>query len=415
MGRLTDFIEYLDGRRKVVKEVETQLLALQEKYETFFAEVSRIREQEYAQLEAHLLADRGRLPAELNAALDEALVEAKREMDEKIAELEEKRDAFKAEAEQARDASEYRERMVRRRNVKLDRKEEALKERSAALLSEIDDHNRRIREMGRGFGFFRNLFRMRKLAKSCRALQDEQDDLAAQIDKLRHTWEEEEADALEEEKAKQGEWVEASTEAAAVQAKIDYLRSARSRIVQRSALEKVLFARMPTLPEPTAADPPCTRCGRPNPAVSHFCQICGLRLKEDRPDAEGSLEEVAELNAHHKRFQGGVQACQELIGLVRGLDSGIAAFTESVQDMHDSEKRHPLPKLQIDVPPTSVEYGALFDELKANVTAQDLSLHPADFAEQVKTFVDTVFTEDRIKLYFETMGKELSIQATAQW
>jgi hypothetical protein len=47
--------------------------------------------------------------------------------------------------------------------------------------------------------------------------------------------------------------------------------------------------------------------------------------------------------------------------------------------------------------------------------SRDLSLHPKVFAEHVHELVGKVFTEEYIKVYFETMGEELSRQAAAQW
>jgi hypothetical protein len=61
-----------------------------------------------------------------------------------------------------------------------------------------------------------------------------------------------------------------------------------------------------------------------------------------------------------------------------------------------------------------VSYGSVFDRLDQSLRS-DYTLHPAVFARQVQPLVDEVFTEDKIKAYFETMGEELSRQASAQW
>jgi hypothetical protein len=184
--------------------------------------------------------------------------------------------------------------------------------------------------------------------------------------------------------------------------------------VQRTAIEKVLFHRMPDLPAPAPGDPPCPRCKQPNPSAHHFCHICAQRLTDDRPDFEGSIREIAEINLHHRRFSEGMQACQEIIGLVRGLISGVDAFCESVEDMIASEKKYPLPKLQIEVPARSVSYGGNFDKL-AEASGEDHSLHPKVFAGQIQALIAEVYTEKNIKDYFETMGAELSRQADKQW
>ena len=152
----------------------------------------------------------------------------------------------------------------------------------------------------------------------------------------------------------------------------------------------------------------------PNPPSHHFCHICARRLGDDREDFDGSLKEMAEISRHFDRFSEGMEACQEIIGLVRGMKSGVEAFTKSVADVQASEDKYPLSKLQIDVPQGSREFGAQFDRL-ADFAGQDYSLHPALFADRFDHYFANVLMETNIKAFFETMGEELSRQAEAQW
>ncbi|MEW6368309.1 MAG: hypothetical protein AB1714_27070 [Acidobacteriota bacterium] len=414
MGRLSDFEKYLAGRRDALKGAEEKLCALQTKYESFFSEVARVREAELGQLDGHVRAGRAALPGWLDAALTSAEAAATKEFDQELARIQERHASLAKEAEERRRRSLELEKLVRRKNTSLDAEEEALKIRSVKLLEQIRGYNDRIRQMGRGFGFFSNLFRMRALAAERKRLDREQGDVAARIDALRTRWKETEAEGVERERELRGEWVKLESDAAAVQAKIDYLEQSRSQVIARSSLERVLFEKATMPPPPKPGDPACPRCASPNPASNHFCHICAMRLTPDRPDLEGSIDEMAQLNLHHRRFADGMKACQEIIGLVRGLKTGMDAFMESVTKMIENEKRYPLAKLQIEVPDRSMQYGRHFDQLR-DAVSKDLSLHPQDFASQVAALTQNVFTADNIKLYFETMGQELSLQAKAQW
>jgi hypothetical protein len=414
MGRLQDFHAYLEDRRALLSEIEQRLCKLQEKYESYFSEITKVRDSEFKQLRDIILTDRNRLPGDFNRALDENLKVQERQFDGKLDDLKRRRDDLHKEAEERRRASLKAERYIRKKNVDLDGEEEALKERNRKLLVQIGEFNRRIKEMSGGFGFFSNLFKMRRLQKERTLLDQEQADITARIDNLRQKWERQEQRHHEQEGQRKREWVDLSTEAAALQTKIEHLESSRTRIVQRSAMEQVLFDIQPSLPAPGKDDPPCPRCRMPNPGSYHFCHICAIRLTRDRPDFAGSIGEIAEINIHHARFSEGMQACQEIIGLVRGLKTGLDAFRKSVDDVMDSENRYPLPKLQIDVPQKSKDYGRHFDGLKQTLDA-DLSLHPKAFAKRIQTMTSEIFSENRIKDYFETMGKELSRQAEKQW
>ena len=130
---------------------------------------------------------------------------------------------------------------------------------------------------------------MRKIQKERRRLAKEQADIAARIEVLRGRWEKFDEDYAKTEKKLQEEWVDLNTEANAFQAKIDHLEATRHQILQRSTIEKVVFNRLPDMPEPQKTDPACPRCKRPNPASYHFCHICAKRLSLDRPDLDGSL------------------------------------------------------------------------------------------------------------------------------
>jgi myosin heavy subunit len=414
MGRLKDFLDYLDDRHETISEVESRLCRLQEKYESHFQEVARVRESEIAQLTEHTLADRSKLPDWFNQKLDTVQQQVEEELQQQLQGLEQRRDQLAQQAEKERQRSLMEERRLHNVNTNLDQEEEELKERNERLLIKIEQYNRQIGELGKGFGFFANFFKMRQLSKQRRLLETEQGDLAARIDKLRTDWQKADEKHGEREAKLQQAWITARTERDAVAAKIDTLTNSRHQIVRRSTLERVLTAHERQMVEPTIDDPSCPRCQSHNPASYHFCYICAQRLGDDRPDFDGSLEEIAEINTHFQRFSDGMQACQELIGLVRGLKSGIEAFRKSVDDVRDSEKKYPLPKLQIDVPRSSVEYGTSFDRLKESLSAK-LVTHPQHFARQASDLVDKVLTEEKIKTYFETMGDELSRQADRQW
>lgn len=414
MGSLKEFKKFLDGRGEVLERAEATLCAMQEKYESFYTEVSSVREAELAQLREHIMTSRASLPPDFTKRLDHARTEAEQDYDRKLAELKKSRDGLLERAEETRLSSIREEEVGRKKNVNLDQQEEALKAEVAKILPQIEEYNRRIREMGTGFGFFRNLFAMRALEKERAVLDEQQVSLSARIDALRKAWETQEKKHADKEAELRERWVGLKSEADAIETKIEHVMSMRSRMVERTMLERALYPYRPQLSPSGPDDRPCPRCGQPNPPTHHFCRLCARRLQADRPDFEGSLYEIAELNLHHEIFSEGMKACQELIGLVRGLKSGLENFTKSVEEMIATEGRYPLPKLQIDVPQWSVEYGRKFDRL-VELSAPGGVFHPKELATRIEEATRTLYTEPQIKQFFETMGEELTRQAEAQW
>ncbi len=414
MGSLSEFKKFLDGRGEVLERAETALCAMQEKYEVFFSEVSAVREGELAQLREHILTNRASLPSDFVARLDEARNDAYQDYDRKLEQLRKTRDDLLAEAEAARQKSISKEDYVRKMNVELDSQEEKLKAEVGEVLPRINEYNRRIREMGTGFGFFKNLFAMRGLRKERDVLDERQAKLSEQIHSLRTAWESQESKHVEREAELKGHWIRLKSEADAIETKIEHVTSMRSRMVERTMLERALYPYRPELAPSGPDDRPCTRCNQPNPPTHHFCRLCAQRLQADRPDFAGSLYEIAELNLHHEIFSEGMKACQELIGLVRGLKSGLENFTKSVVEMMGTEKKYPLPKLDIDVPQWSEEYGRKFDQL-VELSTPTGAFHPKEYADRIEETTRKVYTEPQIKQFFETMGEELSRQADSQW
>jgi len=399
MGSLSEFRKFIEAKIEQIKALEEKLDGYQQKFESFFQEVERVRESEFGQLEAHLVKDRDSLPKDFLKAVDKHWRDEKTLFEEKLEDLRTRHRALLDAAEAARSTSLEAERAVRERNKSLDGEEEALKTRAADLMARVEAHNDRIRDLGWGFGFLANYFKMRGLAAENKVLKREQREVAATIEKLRKE-----------------QWEDGVAEAAAVQTKIEYLESVRDRVIQRGAFEKLLFERRPDLTAPQADDARCPRCAQPNPSDHHFCHVCAQRLKEDRPDFEGSLLEMAELNHHHKRFSEGMKTNQEVIGLLRGVRSGLEAFQASVDDMMQSQRKYSLGKLDVEVPDSCLAFDAHFDQLKDTLEKdENLHLHPLDFGALMKEQVDRVFSEEAIKAYFEALGEELNTKAKAQW
>ena len=413
MGSLADFDGFLKEREKIAGDAEGRLMTLQSKFETFFAEVTAVREKELEQLGAIIAQGPAKLPAWLAKALEMARTEVERELDEELRALSAERDARAKEAEAVRQKSMAAEKAVHEKNVGLDAQEEKLKARSEALLGEIEKHNARIRALGTGFGFFTNFFDMRRLRNQSQVLEKEQADVARRIEQIRAAWVDREGDWSKEETAFQKQWVDLRTKVSAVQTKLDALEESRPALVFRTVLTRVLYERQPKEAAANEGDPKCPRCKSANPAERHFCQICGQRLLPDRPDLEGSLEEIAEANFHHARFSEGMQKCQQTIGLVRGFKSGVSAFRKSVQSMMDSQSRYPLPKLKLDVPSDCVHYGRNLEALR-DAADPKLSLHPKAFGERMAA-VAKPFSEEQVQAWFERLGATLSTAAKAQW
>ncbi len=414
MADLADLTTYLTDRIRVLSECEQRLESLQQKFETFNTEIQGAREHELDQLVELTTYNPGALPKDYRSSIATAQPVVEQDFDDRIVALDGRRRELVEAAEELRQDSARDQTLLRSKNLSLDEEEEQLKQRSTALVRETSEYNKRIAALGRSFGFFSNFFSMRRLAAEKQTLEDEKKDVLARIEHLRHAWREADHEHAESEKERRQSWLRYETDAAAIAAKIEALQAQSGRIITRSTVEKALTANQFKPPEGGAADPPCLRCGMPNPPGNHFCHICARRIGEDREDLEGSLREFAELDHHAQRFSDGMKACQGLIGLVRGMKSGLEGLKDSVEEMHASQRKHKLKKLELEVPQWSRDFGARFDDL-FNLAHKEMRLHPLDLARRIGEQTDIVFTEVNITAYFELIGETMSHAADTQW
>ncbi len=414
MGRLEDVRSFLEERLRVVQDTERRLDRLLQKYETFFSEVNGAREHELDQLVEATLDRLPRLPGWYREAVEAARPEVEKELAHERSKLKRRRASRRKKAEALRQESVEAEQALAAESREWDAKEAELEARIEAVNQELVAVKRRIRELSRGLGFLTNFFKARPLGRRFTELQRERRTLTRTLELLRKEWHARLAQEAEAEAARRRQWVELETETTAMDARIEALEMERPRIVARSTVERVLGEREPDLREPVPGDPLCPRCRMPNPPEAAFCRICARRLLEDRTDFAGSLEEIVELNRHHRRFAEGMRACQETLGLVRGIASGLEALLKSVNSMIDTRKKHRLKRLSLEIPSESVEYGRLFDEMR-EVAASDLRLHPLVFARRMAAATEGKVSEEQLRAYFERIGRELSRAAGQRW
>jgi len=414
VARLKDFGDFIRRQAGVLRQAEQHLLQRQARYEQFFAEVARVREEELDQLQVLVAERRAELPGWLGEALDELGPVVEAELEARITELAEAEATLLEKAEATRQESLAAELELHGANVGLDASEEKLKARAQELLEGIDRYNARIRTLGSGLGFFMDVFRMHRLRQERRALEEEQQEVMERVDHLRLKWEGLDEEHTTLQSRRRTGWVDHRARASELRAQQAWLEAGRERLAWRTVLERAMRRSRPEGSGAGRRGGACPRCGFDRRQDGHLCRVCGARLGPDRPDLAGSLEEIAEALEHHASFAEGMKAAQELIGLVRGLISGHEAFEKSVEDMVLTEVAHPVPNLKISVPRSSEGYASHFARL-SKLCSPGEPLHPLEFVARVKTAMSGELTEGKIQDYFETMGEELSRQAERQW
>jgi len=108
-------------------------------------------------------------------------------------------------------------------------------------------------------------------------------------------------------------------------------------------------------------------------------------------------------------------AVSQSLGLLRGINTGLDKFCESVAQVLAEQSRYNLREIDIDVPRDVVVVNQTWAWLASEVRDEDKVLQsPLEFAAIVRQYVNDRLTPQVIQYFFETMGDSLN-RATAAW
>ncbi|OHD63017.1 MAG: hypothetical protein A2176_09330 [Spirochaetes bacterium RBG_13_51_14] len=420
MGNLKGMLDFLRNTQTQLATIQEKLGTIQTYFNDNFNNVNEIRRAELGFLQDSFFKDTGQFPDEIPARYKKKLKEEETAFEKNLRNLEQKRADLEKQLIAADNERLTYFKRLKDRNTELDRREENLKARVAALEGEIGSYNKTIDELDTGLGFITNLFRMRKIQKQKEVLLDKRSTLAMEIDSIRTQWEEVTKKYRGEEREIMEKWNRAQTELSIATEKIDNLKVNRADIIKRAAFvsalgelkgNEIFIAQSSAAAQPTS----CPRCKSDNSANRFFCYYCGARFKQDRPDVLGSLGEVGELNSVHANLMKGITGSVSILALIKGISTGVAEFTKSVESVKSSEDRYPLPKLAINVPDFTRKMAEKITELNPKIDVKFFNLHPLEFSTSFAEYTDKVFTDANIEKFFTGMGDELNRTTKEQW
>ncbi len=420
MGNLKGMLDFLNTAKKNLDEIQKKLDEIQTYFNNNFSNVNTIRRAELELLQKAFFEDAKQFPREVSALYEKKLKVEEASFGKNLRDLEQKRADLEKELIAANNGRLNYFKRVRDRNADLDKEEEGLKSKIAALDREIGEYNGTIDELDTGLGFVTNFLRMRKIQKKKEELMEKRDGLLVHVESVRKKWDDATVKYRGEEKEIMEKWNTAQTGLSMASEKIERLKSNRAEIIKKAAFVSALnelkgsedFIAKSVKAEAPAA---CPRCKSENKSNRFFCYYCGERFAADRPDVAGSLGEVGELNSVHANLLKGITGSVSVLALIKGIGTGVAEFLKSVESVKASEDRYPLPKLNIDVPEFTKKLAERITELNPKIDVKFFNLHPLEFSTSFNEYTDTVFTDVNIEKFFTGMGDELNKTTKAQW
>jgi uncharacterized coiled-coil DUF342 family protein len=421
MGSLKGMLQFLGQAQDTLEGISGKLDKIQEYFNNNFSNVSMIRESEIDFLQKEFFSDSGSFHEKIRSGFTTEIKKQEEKYRENIEELRKDLKKFQEEMESTDEKRVALLKKIKRSNRSLDKKEEKLKDDIAVCEKRINKYNKKIDELNTGFGFVLNLFKMKKLENEKEELIDTRDEFVESIEDIRSKWEEKTGAFEETEKEIRSSWNGAQVKLSMIKEKIDYIRKNREEIIKKAAFTGTLsslkgdedFLMKKIDPEKPAK---CKRCGSENRENRFFCFYCGERFAGDRPDIDGSLIEIGELNEVYNKLLEGVKSSVSFLALMKGLTKGVKEFIKSVRSVKDSQDKYPsLPNLDINVPDFTLKFYNLMKELESKINVEFFNLHPAEFSHSLEEYEKKVFTDKNIEKFFSKMGDELNSTTREQW
>ena len=164
--------------------------------------------------------------------------------------------------------------------------------------------------------------------------------------------------------------------------KIGTLRSDRETIIKKAAYVSTLNDIQEDYNRSEMSNevvPPkkCKKCSSKNKNNLFFCRFCGERFSDDRKDVSGSLSEIGELNMVFNDLLAGIKLSVSFLALMKGLNTGVSKFTESVSSVKSSQDQYAsLPKLKINIHEFSKSFADKIVLLEEKIDVQFFNIHP---------------------------------------
>lgn len=382
-------LQYLDRQKQEIQALVDELDEIQVAFNAQFDEFKREHDSTLDDLTDQLASEPDAIAPALGAAIQDRLQEER----EAIAQRRDKvrKEYLPARRETANQLlaqgqAELAE--FRKLNPELDEREEKLKKGKLHFEAELAELNEEIRSKSRGLGVVRHFMTITKADRERQRILGRLDSINDSLYHLRSRWERESAKAKKLQGAYQRQWQLESIAVARLQSELDQLDDEVQS--ENLALRRAIRHILDDLKEPTSS-----------------------------PDSEieSRLKRMIDLNIQTDDYHSGLASVGGLIGLLRGIQSGLDAVHKSIDGLAREEKMHSayLTALNFDLPDGVEDFHRQWAALAQRFENEEtIGAHPTDFAASVQPLLEGPLSQPEIEAMFDSLGAMIA-KATASW
>ena len=381
---LAEFHRYLGDQGREIKACYKEVEEVQFQFNDIFKRELEAWQEQFAYCLPRLAAQRAELPTPFAAHVDRVQEEERQRLAQEIADLEKQLTEDRAEMDRLLAEAQQAGESLRQANPELNAEEERLKGLMVRYQDEYARAYEEMEDLASGlFGGITHAVKVGRLKKVQRIAKTRQAETAAQLNKVRKAWAGKLEETGETQATLRSQWQQKSTQVSQAQGRKDHLEANLEALAEQAGLQRVL----------EELDTP--------------------------PDVAGELGEglarLVERNQVRWRYEEGLQAVAEALGLLNGVGEGVKRFARSVQTVLQEQRRYNLKKVDVHVPASVVRINATWQALGEKVIDEKhMGSHPQEFSRLVDAYIKERLTDESIQGYFETLGEALNA-ATSAW
>jgi DNA repair exonuclease SbcCD ATPase subunit len=381
---LGDFDRYLRDKNKELDGCIVEIEEIQKRLQDEFQRELTVWQGLFGYCYPQVTVRRAELPPDLTQYLDRIEQEELERLKAEIADLTAKLAAGRKAIDDWTGSAQEAARSLRAANPDLNAREEQLKRKVTALQDEYTVAYEDLeRAHGPFLGWLTNAGAIRKARRRQAETKKEQAQAIEQLRQVRQNWLTAVQETSETQSKLREQWQQATIETAEQQARYDYVRNNLDALARQNGVQRALD-------EMTEA-----------PAMTD--------------ELGDKLRELAAHNAVRARFEDGLMAVSESLGMLRGVNKGLDKFGESVSQVLGEQKRYSLKEVTIPVSREVAAVNQTWAALAKEARDEEQAVRePLEFAKIARQYVIDRLTPQVIQAFFESMGDALN-KGTSAW
>jgi DNA repair exonuclease SbcCD ATPase subunit len=385
--RAEQMLRYLSDQRQMLQELVNQLDEIQiqfnAQYDSFKAQhdatLDRVTQKIANNVEAVRPDLRAAIRKNQQQEQDQIGERLQKVANEYLPKRLEAADALMKQAEAERN-------QLRTLNPQLDQQEEELKQQRAELASRLAELNTEIKAKSRGLGVILHFIAINNADRERQRIIGKLEALEEALYSVRQEWDQRREEAEQSQSDLQQRWQLESIAVARLRTELDQLQDPAHR--EELSLLRAVRRTLDSLKEPV-------------------------------PDSElgVDLRQMVELNIQTDDYHEALAAVGGLIGLLRGIDSGLQAINQSVESLVKEQEMHSayLGALSFSLSDRTRAFHSQWPGLVKEFSDENLiGEHPARFAATIQPLLQAPLSQSSIESMFEDLGASIT-KATASW